>query len=123
MSDGYILKSGKILSVSYADCKSRRMRKKLEETNESSRLTSIESDKNDVLINDRININLNDDVFINNQDLDDDSKHRRDSFCSEYSSDSTSTNQSVIECGGGDLWFDLWSKILKTNNWNEYKLF
>ncbi|CAF1050748.1 unnamed protein product [Brachionus calyciflorus] len=97
--DGYVINSGKKISVTYADCKSRRLRQK----NEEVVLRNLESSRDDV-------------------------KDRRDSMCSVLSDSTIGSNNAInitnnTNNSQADIYYDLWSKVLNTSNWNEYKLF
>ena len=98
--DGFLLESGRRISVTYADCKSRRLRQKNEQQSNFSQVIP-----SDVLMR-------------RSESSRQDFKDRRDSMSSLISESTVSSVNA-----NADLTHDLWSKILNTSNWNEYKLF
>jgi RNA recognition motif-containing protein len=146
--DGYMLSSGRKISVTYADCKSRRLRKKLEENNNGTTTMnqSYTSSQSEFIMNSGSNSSseslpndveekssaAGDDespVFTEstNDDLED-FRNRKISLSSDSSS--TSSNYSLASSfgvtnaiiNGADSW-STWTKLLNTSNWNEYRLF
>lgn len=166
--------SGRVISVKYADCKSRRMRKKLEEnnTNESSMIKNRQSNNyqertrssytlttttsapltllpsietNLSLANPDESSSSSSSIIIDHQ------KNRKASTSSISSTTFSSSNSSTKSSSSPppflvspsspnndqhmdimmldhDLlyqfeWPDVWSKLLQSNDWNEYKLF
>ncbi|RNA12505.1 polyadenylate-binding 2-like [Brachionus plicatilis] len=98
--DGFMLRSGRRISVTYADCKSRRLRQKNDEKTTPNSVIPKE-------------------VILRRSEFSrEDFKDRRDSMCSLIS-DSTVSSVNA----NADLTNELWSKLLNTPNWNEYKLF
>lgn len=112
--DGWILSSGRKISVTYADCKSRRLRKKLEESVTVPKSSDIIEN---LEITEEFSLS-NDDFVISGNSLD--LRNRKGSLSSNFSSESSLVATSLAV---SDLWSDLWSKLLNTSNWNEYKLF
>lgn len=127
--NGHVLKNnGRIISVTYADCKSRRMRKKLEEeklndtldlsskSNESSQLSDVESkiSDNETVSNSSFDSSTTDwDYPLNNSyesalNWNDDSRNRSISTSSDSSFDSILLD-----------WSEMWNRKVNT----EYKLF
>jgi RNA recognition motif-containing protein len=136
--------SGRIISVKYADCKSRRMRKKLEETNESTQTIQSAVQTQQQITQDEINNNL-------------EQLNRKASTSSLSSAASTSSNtissstasspvpqniclfsptpdsyyQTISSFSSSFIndkadqyeWPDVWSKLLRTTDWKEYKYF
>lgn len=98
--DGYLLETGRRISVTYADCKSRRLRQKIDEKTNLSQIISSEV------------------VLRRCESSRQDTKDRRDSMCSHLSESTVSSVNANI-----DLTHELWSKVLNTSNWSEYKLF
>ena len=140
--------SGRIISVKYADCKSRRMRKKLEETNDTNPTATnqpvVQQQQQQQITQDEINNNL-------------EQLNRKASTSSLSSSASTSSNtlsssaasspapqnaclfsptpdsfyQTISSYSSSFIndktdqyeWPDVWSKLLKTTEWKEYTYF
>jgi len=143
--------SGRIISVKYADCKSRRMRKKLEETNDTNPTATNQpvvqhqqQQQQQQITQDEINNNL-------------EQLNRKASTSSLSSSASTSSNtlsssaasspapqnaclfsptpdsfyQTISSYSSSFIndktdqyeWPDVWSKLLKTTEWKEYTYF
>lgn len=134
--DGFVLDNGRVISVKFADCKSRRARKKLEETdndnynqhqqqqqqqkeqqtNNSSAYES-ESDQHNTSENDMINEHT-DYTFISSSANQIQSIERKNSMSSVSSSCMDTTH-----CMDEFEWPDIWSKLLQSSDWKEYKLF
>jgi polyadenylate-binding protein len=128
--DGYTLTSGRKLSVTYADCKSRRLRKKLEESaavNQLKEEVSIQVKETSVKFEPKeeeaeVEAEKNQEFsHLLEYDYEEEIRNRKlslssDSCASNYSS---SMMNDVIS----DAWSTRWSNLLNTSNWSEYKLF
>lgn len=122
--DGFVLSTGRKISVTYADCKSRRLRKKLEEIGGHGHgmlLTSGSTSSNESF-DERAEESASP-VFIdlsvdsNDHDLD---RSRKISLSSESSHYSLASSSSSF---AADVWSNTWSRLLNTSDWNEYRLF
>lgn len=129
--DGFVLDTGRRLSVTYADCKSRRLRKKLSENNHNGNVNISISNS----INNRyINQNSSDETIytrdisnafessstssysVTECDIEDEIRNRKISLSSDSSTSNYTSNLN-------DIMAETWSKLLNTSSWNEYKLF
>ena len=127
--DGYALQeSGRVISVTYADCKSRRMRKKLEESESDNKQVLLQKETEQPSVSEPMNQmspSMYDNVSSSKAEFEESSvsldnvneefenRVRKMSISSE-SSDSMSTSS---------VYNDLWSRILGTTVWSPYKLF
>ncbi len=124
--NGYILKdSGRIISVTYADCKSRRMRKKLEEnntdTNNSSRQSPVSNYENNQFSDIESKVSETETPLNSSFDL----THSDEFDLSINGSDKEDRNRSVSM--SSETSFDLilfnWSERWNREVYSEYKLF
>lgn len=115
--DGFLLSSGRRISVTYADCKSRRLRKKLEEGGSSSNgLSNSGSTSSSENFDKEMQDEPSSPVFF--EAVSESERERKISFSSESSHNSFSPSTFV-----NDVWSDTWTRLLKTSDWNEYRLF
>ena len=154
--DGFQLSSGRVLSVTYADCKSRRLRKKFEQDEISDETEQEQQQQCDMMLIETIQIedeNFNSmtstasvspsvspvspsfhfDTSEYQYNSFSDNRMRNVSIGSELSTDSffSSSSSSVVELASqasqqnspSPTWPNLWSKLLNTSEWNEYRLF
>jgi len=132
--DNFVLDNGRMISVKFADCKSRRARKKLEETDNSNytphsqlhqnikqpKLNNLnqdecdESEHHSAFENESINEHT-DYTFITANHVQ--PIERKNSMSSVSSSCMDTTHLDEFE------WPDIWSKLLQSSDWKEYKLF
>ena len=112
--NGFVLpENGRTISVDYADCKSRRMRRK----NESSATDETSTNQDDMASTfETVSQQPNTQTFYYDQDQSD----RKSSISSESS---LSLNDFSVVDPVELEWPDTWSKLLQTSTWKEYRLF
>ena len=146
--DNFQLYPGKCISVTYADCKSRRLRKKLEQTEDvEDEILDVEEESSDepsmlMLVNSSESSTASASPSVSpvstpalsyaNEDLTDfngkyeDGRNRNYSVGSELStvSEAGSTSSCSANMAAESVgWPNMWSKLLNTCEWHEYKLF
>jgi RNA recognition motif-containing protein len=120
--------AGRVISVTYADCKSRRMRKKLEETSSAEILKPQSQPSRPKFF---FESQLQSQSLIMSQQQQQQQRMRQASVSSESSNDSLPVVSSLATSSLASTSMvlrefddeDLWNKILGTNQWSQYKLF
>jgi RNA recognition motif-containing protein len=138
--DGFVIpESNRKISVTYADCKSRRLRKKLEM--ESEKYNSASPSPSIIQsIDENVDDTNTEYSFDSNSEFDKPIENHQNARLAQVSNkvlkiaqindsenDDRTRSESTSSIASFDIslydWSDIWNKKLQTSNWNEYNLF